>query len=33
VSWKFLYLVLEKDEEDRLDRTCEKWRSFTWSQI
>jgi len=25
-------MVLEKDGEDQLDRSCEKWRSITWSQ-
>ena len=29
---KFLNVVLEKDGEDRLDRSCEKWRSITQSQ-
>ena len=26
---KFLNVVLEKDGEDQLDRSCEKWRSVT----
>jgi hypothetical protein len=25
-------MVLEKDGEDQLDRSCEKWRSVNWSQ-
>ena len=24
-------MVLEKDGDDQLDRSCEKWRSVTWS--
>jgi len=27
--WK---VVLEKDVEDQFDRSCETWRSVTWSQ-
>ena len=26
--WKFWNVVLEKDGEDQLDRSCEKWRSI-----
>jgi hypothetical protein len=26
---KFWNVVLEKDGEDQLDRTCEKWRNIT----
>ena len=29
---KFRNVVLEKDGEDQLDRSREKWRSVTWSQ-
>ena len=29
---KFWNVVLEKDGEDQLDRSCEKWRSVTYSQ-
>ena len=29
---KFWNVVLEKDGEDKLDRSCEKWRSVTYSQ-
>jgi len=29
---KFWNVVLEKDRKDQLDRTCEKWRSITFSQ-
>jgi len=32
VFWKFLDVMLVKDEEDHLDRSCEKRRSFAWSQ-
>ena len=28
-SGKFWNVVLEKDREDQLDRSCEKWRSVT----
>jgi len=24
--------VFQKDGKDRFDRSCEKWRSITWSQ-
>jgi len=27
--WKFLNVVLEKDRKDKLDRSCDKWRSIT----
>jgi len=29
---KFWNVLLQKDGEDQLDRSCEKWRSITWSQ-
>jgi hypothetical protein len=29
ITGKFWNVVLEKDGEDKLDRSCEKWRSFT----
>jgi hypothetical protein len=29
---KFRNVVLEKNGEDQLDRSCEKWRSVTYSQ-
>jgi hypothetical protein len=29
---KFWNVVLEKDGEDQLDRSCEKWGSITYSQ-
>ena len=29
---KFWNVVLEKDGDDQLDRSCEKWISITWSQ-
>jgi hypothetical protein len=32
VSGKFWNVVLEKNGEDQLDRSCEKWRSITQSQ-
>jgi hypothetical protein len=32
VSGKFWNVVLEKNREDQLDRSCEKWRSITQSQ-
>jgi hypothetical protein len=32
ISGKFLNVVLEKNGEDQLDRTCEKWRSITQSE-
>jgi hypothetical protein len=32
VSGQFWNVVLEKDGEDQLDRSCEKWRSITQSQ-
>jgi hypothetical protein len=25
IPWKFSNMVLEKDGEDQLDRSCEKW--------
>ena len=28
----FLNVVLEKDGEDHLEQSCEKWRSITYSQ-
>jgi hypothetical protein len=31
VSGKFWNVVLEKNGEDQLDRSCEKWRSITQS--
>jgi hypothetical protein len=31
-SFDFWYVVLEKDEEDQMDWSCEKWRSITWGQ-
>ena len=30
---KFWNVVLEKDAEDQLDRSCEKWGSVTYSQV
>ena len=30
IPGKFWNVVLEKDGEDQLDRSCEKWRSVTW---
>jgi len=32
ISGKLWTVVLEKDGEDQLDRSCEKWRSVTESQ-
>ena len=32
ILWKFRNVVLEKDGEDWLDRSCEKWKSITMSQ-
>jgi len=32
VSGKFSNVVLERVSEDQLDRSCEKWRSITYSQ-
>ena len=32
-SHKFWGVVLEKDGKDQLDRSCEKWRSVTESQV
>ena len=29
---KYWNVVLEKDGEDQSERSCEKWRSVTWSQ-
>ena len=31
-NWEVSSVVLEKDGEDHLDRSCEKWRSVTESQ-
>ena len=28
----FIFVYMEKDGEDQLDRSCEKWRSVTESQ-
>ena len=32
ISKNFQNVVLEKDGEDQMDRSCEKWRSVTYSQ-
>ena len=32
LTWNFLNVVLERDGEDQLDRSCEKWRSVIKSQ-
>jgi len=32
VPGKFWNVVLEKDREYQLDRSCEKWRSITFSE-
>ena len=32
IPWKFWNVVLEKDGEDQLDRSCEKLRTITKSQ-
>jgi hypothetical protein len=32
ISRKFWNVVLEKDGEDQSGRSCEKWRSITYSQ-
>jgi hypothetical protein len=32
IPGKFRNVVLEKDGEDQLDRSCEKWESVTESQ-
>jgi hypothetical protein len=32
IAGKFWYVELEKDGEDQLDRSCEKWSSITQSQ-
>jgi len=29
--WKFWNMVLEWGGKDKLDRSCEKWRSITYS--
>ena len=34
IPGKFWNVVLEKDGEDQLDRSCEKWRSYNrWKQL
>jgi hypothetical protein len=33
MSRKFWNVVLEKDGEDQLDWSCEKWSSSTWGQV
>ena len=33
ISEKFWNVVLEKDEKDEVDQSCEKWRSITTSQV
>jgi uncharacterized membrane protein len=30
---KFSNVMLEKDGDDQLERTCENWRSITYSQV
>jgi hypothetical protein len=32
IPLKFLNAMLEKDGEDMMDRSCEKWRSVTYGQ-
>jgi hypothetical protein len=32
ITWKVLNVVLEKDGEDHLDRSCDKFRYITYSQ-
>jgi hypothetical protein len=32
IPGKFWSVVLEKDEENQVDRSCEKWGSITQSQ-
>jgi hypothetical protein len=32
IPGKFSNVVLEKDGEDQLDRSCDKWKSITYSQ-
>jgi len=33
VLWKFWNVVLEWGGKDQLDRSCEKWRIITYSQV
>jgi hypothetical protein len=32
IPWKFWNVVLKKDAEDQLSRSCERWKSITKSQ-
>jgi hypothetical protein len=32
IPWQFWNVLLEKHEEDNVDKSCEKLRSVKWSQ-